>query len=189
MLHEDAFDAAVGSSDVWRLPTELAGGGILCSGAWKWGQDGHTAVFSLSVLRSTPVGPNRKFANSRYSTKIVPWWRHPLETFSALLALCAGFSPINGDFSAQRPVTRSFDVFFDLHLNKRLSKQSWGWWFEMQSHSLWHHCNAFCFTFVLTIGIFPSFKEMMCKLIMCVKFWKSSTVPTYIVLLCTKIIW
>ena len=35
-----------------------------------------------------------------------------------------------GEFSAQRPVTRSFDVFFDLHLNKQLSKQSRGWWFD-----------------------------------------------------------
>ena len=41
----------------------------------------------------------------------------------------------------QRPVTRSFDVFFDLRLNKRLSKQPWGWWFETLSWSLWRHCN------------------------------------------------
>ena len=41
----------------------------------------------------------------------------------------------------QRPVTRSFDIFFDLRLNKRLSKQSFGWWFETQSLSLWRHCN------------------------------------------------
>ena len=54
------------------------------------------------------------------------WWRHQMETFSALLAICAGNSPVPGDFPAQRPVTRSFDVFFDLRLNKRLSKQSWG---------------------------------------------------------------
>ena len=40
----------------------------------------------------------------------------------------------------QRPVTRSFDVFFHLRLNKRLSKQSWGWWFETRSRSLWRHC-------------------------------------------------
>ena len=58
------------------------------------------------------------------------WWRHQMETFSALLALCAGNSPVTGEFPAQRPVTRSFDVFFDLRLNKRLSKQSWGYWFE-----------------------------------------------------------
>ena len=32
-----------------------------------------------------------------------------------------------GEFPTQRPVTRSFDVFFDLRLNKRLSKQPWGW--------------------------------------------------------------
>ena len=38
-------------------------------------------------------------------------------------------------------MTRSFDVFFDLRLNKRLSKQPWGWWFETQSLSLWRHCN------------------------------------------------
>ena len=47
-----------------------------------------------------------------------------METFSTLLALCAGNSPITGEFPAQRPVTRSFDVLFDLSLNKRLSKQS-----------------------------------------------------------------
>ena len=40
------------------------------------------------------------------------WWRHQMETFSALMALCAGKSPVTGEFPAQRPVTRSFDVFF-----------------------------------------------------------------------------
>ena len=34
-----------------------------------------------------------------------------METFSALLALCVGNSPVSGEFPAQRPVTRSFDVF------------------------------------------------------------------------------
>ena len=47
-----------------------------------------------------------------------------------------------GEFPAQRPVTWSFDVFFDLRLNKRLSKQPWGWWFETPSWSLWRHCNG-----------------------------------------------
>ena len=49
------------------------------------------------------------------------WWRHQMLTFSALLALCTGNSPVTGEFSSQRPVTRSFDVFFDLRLNKRFS--------------------------------------------------------------------
>ena len=39
-----------------------------------------------------------------------------METFSALLAICGGNSPVNGEFPAQRPMTRSFDVFFDLRL-------------------------------------------------------------------------
>ena len=63
-------------------------------------------------------------------------------SFSALLALCAGNSPVTGEFPTQRPVMRSFDVFFDLRLNKRLSKQSWGWWSETSSSSLWRHCNT-----------------------------------------------
>ena len=46
-----------------------------------------------------------------------------MEAFSALLAICAGNSPVTGEFPAQGSVMRSFDVFFDLRLNKRLSKQ------------------------------------------------------------------
>ena len=61
---------------------------------------------------------------------------------SALLAICAGNSPVNGEFPSQRPVTRSFDVFFDLRPNKRLSKQWWGWWYETPPRKLWRHCNA-----------------------------------------------
>ena len=49
------------------------------------------------------------------------------ETFSASLVLCAGNSPVTGEFPAQRPMTRSFGVFFDLRPNKRFSKQSRGW--------------------------------------------------------------
>ena len=56
--------------------------------------------------------------------------------------LCGEFTG-PGEFPTQRPVTRSFDVFFDLRLNKRLSKQPWGWWFETPSWSLWRHRNDF----------------------------------------------
>ena len=51
------------------------------------------------------------------------WWRHQMETFSALLALCEGNSPVTGEFPSQGPDTRSFDILFHLHLKKRLSKQ------------------------------------------------------------------
>ena len=69
------------------------------------------------------------------------WWRHQMETFSASLAICAGNSPVTGEFRVQRAVTRSFDAFFDLLPNKRLSKQSWGCWFETPSRPIWRHCN------------------------------------------------
>ena len=64
-----------------------------------------------------------------------------METFSALLALCEGNSPVTGEFPSQRPVTQSLDVFFDLRMNKRLSKQSKRRWFETPPRSLWRHCN------------------------------------------------
>ena len=69
-----------------------------------------------------------------------------METFSALLTLCEGNPRVTGGFpsqrpASQRPVTRSFNVFFDVHLNKQLSKQSRCWWFETPWRSLWRHCN------------------------------------------------
>ena len=81
--------------------------------------------------------------NSTSATQVdCAWWRHQMETFSALLTICAGNSPVPGEFPTQRPVTRSFDVFFDLRLNKRLRKQSWGWWFETLPCPLWRHSNG-----------------------------------------------
>ena len=71
-----------------------------------------------------------------------PWWRHQMETFSALLALCEENSPVTGEFPSQSPVTRSFDVFFELRLNRRSSKQSRRLWLETPSRSLWRHRNA-----------------------------------------------
>ena len=84
----------------------------------------------------------RKRNNTKDRAHIVndnTWWRNQMETFSALLDICAGNSPVPGEFPSQRPMTRSFDVIFDLRLNKRLSKQSWGWWFETLSRPLWRH--------------------------------------------------
>ena len=69
--------------------------------------------------------------------------------------LCAGNSPVIVELPhkgqcSQRPMTHSFDVFFDLCLNKQLSKQSWGWWFETPLCSLWRHCNGTSVKFDLT---------------------------------------
>ena len=69
---------------------------------------------------------------------VIPWWRHQMETFSRYWLFLRGIHrfPVPGEFPTQRPVTRRFDVFFDLRLNKRFSKQSWGWWFEALSRLL-----------------------------------------------------
>ena len=76
-------------------------------------------------------------------SNVCVWFRMTMMTssngniFRVTGHLCGEFT---GD--TQRPVTRSFDVFFDLRPNKRLSKQWWGWWFETQSCPLWRHRNA-----------------------------------------------
>ena len=78
-----------------------------------------------------------------------PWWRglvgsHDASSngniFRVTRPLCGKFT---GDrwITQKKPVTQSFDVFFDLRLNKRLSKQSWGLWLETTSRSLWRPCN------------------------------------------------
>ena len=73
-----------------------------------------------------------------------------MEAFSALLSICVGNSPVTGEFPTQKPVTRNFDVFFDVRPNKRLSKQSWGWWFLTPSRPLWRNLNDI----VLLISIY-----------------------------------
>ena len=67
------------------------------------------------------------FARFSSTVDIVSWWHHQMET-----------SPVNSPHKGQR----SFHVFFDLRLNKRLSKQSWGWWFDTLSRPLWRYCNV-----------------------------------------------
>ena len=76
--------------------------------------------------------------------------------------------PLYGEFTspdeipAQGPVTRSFDVLFDLRLNKRLSKQPWGWWFEMPSWSLWRQYNLTAALYILINILTYIPTQMMC---------------------------
>ena len=100
----------------------------MCVPLWDTVRPGHKLVITVPP-------PNG-------ARPLAAWWRHQMETFSALLAICAGNSPVPGEFPTLRPVTRSFDVFLDLRLNKRLSKQPWGWWFETLSCPLWRHRNG-----------------------------------------------
>ena len=80
-----------------------------------------------NVKAASPAGPNASL-------------RHQMETFFAT-GFCAGNSPVTREFPSQRPVTRSFDLFFGLRLNQQLNKQLRRRWFETPSRSLWRHCN------------------------------------------------
>ena len=84
-----------------------------------------------------------KWPTSLQTTFWCAWWRHQMEPFSALLAICAGNSPVSGEFPAKMPVTRSFDIFFDLRMNERLSKHSWGSWLETTLRPLWCQSNGY----------------------------------------------
>ena len=106
---------------------------ILTNNVLPWHLTGpHTWRYVICVLCCYEI-----FCFHIYDT----WWRHQMETFSALLANYVENSPVISEFSAQRQVTRSFDVFLDLRLKKRLSKQSWCWRFETLARPLLRHFN------------------------------------------------
>ena len=114
--------------------------------------------FTSNELQWLGLKIGNRFNSRSHGCRVRAWWRHQMETFSALLAICAGNSPVTSELTAQRPVTWSFDVFFDLRLNKRLSKKSWGWWFETPSCSydvivMWH--ALFILIICDVVDIFP----------------------------------
>ena len=98
---------------------------------WWWRIIGKHCMTIYTVTLKTTTAVSIAQNNSWIS-----WWRHQMEICFVLLAFCAGNLPVPGEFRSQRPVTRSFDVFFDLCLNKQASKQSWGWWSETPPNSL-----------------------------------------------------
>ena len=75
------------------------------------------SAFNKSEQSTTKHEPRVILLGFTGFQRFCSWWRHQMEAFSALLALCTGNSRVTGEFTAQRPVTRSFDVFFDLRLN------------------------------------------------------------------------
>ena len=101
-----------------------------------------TSVLSFYIDVVLTLSIQRKPFLYKPTCNYCSWWRHQMETFSALLTLYAGNSLVTGEFPAQRPVTRSFDVFSDLCLSKQLSKQSW----QFCTHnglSFWYIDNEF----------------------------------------------
>ena len=123
-----AVVASLVSNGLTLLATIIHGSFIFL-GQWE-----DYVFVQLSHIKTAKWEPFARFLRCIIYTS--PWWRHLMETFSELLANCAGNSPVTGEFPTQRPVTRSFDVFFDPRLNKRLNKQS-------LSRPSWRHCNAF----------------------------------------------
>ena len=77
-------------------------------------------VIKVVSHKSHDVSYGRQIDINRWNHDDVIKWK----PFSALLAVCAGISPVTGEFSPQRLVTRSFDVSFDLRLNKRLMSKN-----------------------------------------------------------------
>ena len=97
---------------------------------------GENIITSLSRVIKILVAFTRTcmcVVDGSMSLIIHTWWRHQMETFSALLARCQGNPPVTGGFLSQRPVTRSFEIIFE---------PWWGWLFETTSCPLWRRCNV-----------------------------------------------
>ena len=102
---------------------------------------------SFRILRRGPA------INKPWMVQIIAWHQTREKTLSDMTSSSNGnifrvTGHLCGEFTGHRwflrqaPVTRSFDVFFDLRANNGLSKQSWGWWFETPLRPLWRHCNG-----------------------------------------------
>ena len=102
-------------------------------------------------LQQVPLQTYKHNSNSHTHTHEFTWWRQQMEIFPASLAIF-----VIWQIPAQRLVTRSLGVFFDLRLNKRLNKQSQGWWFETLSCPLWRHCNVTLMFGVSQLSGYPS---------------------------------
>ena len=82
-------------------------------------------VEQSNIIRITCMTPSWTWhAMSSIQIHHIPWCHHQMEPFSALLALCGRIPLVTGAFPSQRPMTWSYNVIFDLLLDKQLSKQS-----------------------------------------------------------------
>ena len=101
--------------------------------------DDHQSTQSMYTVPEYPVTScDTGCVQSLFHDDVIKW-KHFLRYWPFVQGLYR--SPVNSP--AKRSVTRSFDIFFELRLNKRLSKQWWGWWFDTPSCPLWRQCNGF----------------------------------------------
>ena len=131
---------------------------------WNWNPKTSISFKRVHLNMSSAIFPKENALNNglKFNGNFLSlsWWRHQMETFSAWLALCEANPPVTGGFPSQCPMTRCFDVFFDLRLNKGLSKQSRRWWFETPSRSLWRQCNVIIYHPQNTILEGRSFRKL-----------------------------
>ena len=123
--------------------------------AWQntWYVPMTTVIIYICVSTDDNRHAKRRTSDTAHGTD---WWKNTCSLVS--IANHSDVRPVSGEFPAQRPVTRSYNVFFHLCLNKWLSKQSWGWWFETPSPSLWRHRNGsehFCSNHFTAVRFMP----------------------------------
>ena len=119
--------------DVWCALTEKNVGE--CCQCWKTASDGNVYKSNKPCM-SVALKVNK--TEDRTPHDEVMKWRHFPRYWAFVREIN---SPVTGEFLTQRPVRRSFDVFFGLPLNKRLSKQSWDVRFETPSRPGWRNSN------------------------------------------------
>ena len=120
---------------------------------WMWFKEYNRYIYKIEYSLKLESPQNANFdvtsgAGDCRNRNLQVSWNMCMMTSSngkifRVTGFCAGNSPVTGELPTQRPVTQSFDVFFDLRLNGRWSKQTWGWWFETPSYPLWRHCNGY----------------------------------------------
>ena len=128
---QECIGAYIHAMNLRHAPYETAPDHSLMSCGYHWNVKSSYSEIPVNATLKRP------FRVGDRHDDVIEW-----KYFSALLARCAGNSPVTGEFPSQRPVTRNFDVFFHQRLNKRLSEHSQSWWFETPSCSLWRHCNG-----------------------------------------------
>ena len=116
-----------GGEDLWDMCLELSDCSVIFQVSqqqWSWRLYQITAPYN------------------NFNTPIMIWWRHQMGTFSTLLAFARGIhrSPVNSPHKGQWRGASMFSLI--CALNKQLSKQYWGWWFEMPLRPLWRRCNG-----------------------------------------------
>ena len=97
------------------------------------------------------------YKNHRRHENVIKW-KH----FRVTGPLCGEFT--TGEFPTQRPMPRSFGVFFHLRLTERLSKQSWGWWYETPLRPSRRHSNGFALFLCFAVFWNPSILSISVRL-------------------------